>query len=193
MQPSACEHQLEAVVVARVVAGRDLDAAARHRVRGEVQHRRGDRAQLDDVDAAGHQAADEGIGQRRGTQAPVAPDGDAALAFAPGHVAERGAELARECRVECCRHHAADVIRLENARGMHGAAILVTRPAQPRGAHRPPSAIRRPSSPRPARAGSCGERRRRRMRRSFPSRGIRTLRPASSCSPRCTRDRRRSR
>jgi hypothetical protein len=50
-------HHLEAVVVLRVVAARDLDAAGAQRAGGKVEHRRGHHADVDHLHADRDQAA----------------------------------------------------------------------------------------------------------------------------------------
>src|SRR3546814_7999294 len=66
VQGLAADHDLEAVVVGRVVAARDRDAAAGVEVEGtEVHHRRGRQADVDDVAPGLAQAAREAFDQVR--------------------------------------------------------------------------------------------------------------------------------
>src|SRR5205085_1423587 len=106
---------LEAVVVLRIVAAGDLDAAGGERVGREVQHGRRDHADIDDVDAAGDEAAHERSGERRTAEASVAADGDGFLAFAARHGAEGAAERFGDFFAQGGGDDAADVVGLEDA------------------------------------------------------------------------------
>jgi hypothetical protein len=112
----AGQHHLEAVVVRRVVAAGDHDARARafEHIGGEVDHRGGDHAEVDDVDAGGLQALGQRCRQLRARQAAIAADHDAAFAFASAALAEGLADAACHAGVERLVDHAADVIGLEN-------------------------------------------------------------------------------
>jgi hypothetical protein len=77
----ARQHHFQAVVVGRVVAAGHHDAAAGAEVvGGEVEHRRGDAADVDHVDAAFLQAARQRLGKRRTREPAVAADADGLLA-----------------------------------------------------------------------------------------------------------------
>ena len=73
------EHHLEAVIIGRIVAAGDHDAAVDVELGlGIIEHRRRPEADPDDVDAALGQARDQRRLQRRRAFAPVAADRDAA-------------------------------------------------------------------------------------------------------------------
>jgi hypothetical protein len=134
---AAREHHLEAVVVLRVVAARDLDAAGAAVVgarRGDVvKHRRGDGAEVDDVEAGRGQAADQRVDQHRARHAPVAPDRDRALAGGHGRAAEGAAKVVGKGGIDAGTDDTTDVIGFET-RGVDvhgrsqgwGAAIVGT-------------------------------------------------------------------
>jgi hypothetical protein len=82
----------------------------------KVQHGRGDRAHVDHLDAGGHQALDQRLGQRGARQAPVAPHGHRLFAGRAGGAAEGPAERFGHVGIESDGHDAADVIGLEDRR-----------------------------------------------------------------------------
>ena len=86
---AALQQQLEAVVVGRVVAAGDLDAAVDVEIVGrEIEHRRGAHADLHDVDAALGEAADQrGLEHCREWVRPSRPT---AIRRAPSPWAMRG-------------------------------------------------------------------------------------------------------
>jgi len=75
----AGDDHLEAVVIGRVVAAGDGDAASAAEVVGrEIGHRRGDHADVDHVDAARADAGSERAGELGPRQPAVAADDDRA-------------------------------------------------------------------------------------------------------------------
>ena len=107
-------HQLDAVVLLRVVRRRDLRAAVVPVARdGEVHHVGAHHAVVDDVGALLARALDERRGHRRRRQAHVARHGDA-----PGVEVgdEAAADLPRRVLVDFRRIEAADVVGLEDGR-----------------------------------------------------------------------------
>ena len=131
---AAADDHLEAVVVLRVVAARDLDAAraaVRAARRGDVvQHRRRHRAEVDDVEPGRREAAHERGGERRAREAAVAADRDGAIAGGQHLAAEGTAELLGEPLVDRLADDAADVVGLEDR-----SVDVHDRPS-PRGARR---------------------------------------------------------
>jgi hypothetical protein len=148
---AAGQHHLEAVVVLRVVAAGDLDAAGAAvfaaRGRDVVEHRRGDRAQVHHVQAGGGQAADQRRAERRAGQAPVAADRHGLVTGQQRHRAEGTAQFVSKAVVDGIAHHAADVVGLEDGSGnLHGVSfygsLAVGRDCRQPGAPRPAAAAR---------------------------------------------------
>ncbi|KAG0772578.1 hypothetical protein G6F22_015624 [Rhizopus arrhizus] len=111
----AIQHDLEAVVGRRVVAARDGDAGAGvHQARGEVHHRRGGHADIDDVHARRTQPRLQRGRQFHAADPAVAPDHDRARALVPRLGAYRHAQAVGKARIDLVRHRAAYVISLEN-------------------------------------------------------------------------------
>ena len=133
MNGSAIEHHLEPVVVFRVVAARDLDAALALRAGGKIKLGGGDHAHVDDPDPRLHQALDERRLQRRSAQATVAPHRHHLLALSAGMGAKGTPERTGKIGVQAGRNHAPDVIGFEQAGGDFHAPIV----------GRPPGAWRR--------------------------------------------------
>ena len=98
------------------MAAGDHDAGRRiEHLRGEVQHRRGDHAKVDHVDAGAAQAGRQCLRQVRARQAAVAADDDGGFFFQAHRGAESLTDLPRNADVECLADDAADVVGLENA------------------------------------------------------------------------------
>ena len=90
---AALQQHLEAIVIGRVVAAGDLDAAVDVEIMSrEIEHRRGAHANQHDVHAAFREAADQFGFEHAGVGAAVAADGDGARAFAMGLGGEGPAE-----------------------------------------------------------------------------------------------------
>ena len=109
------QHHFEAVVVFGVVAASHLDAATAQRVGCEVQHGRGDHADIDDGDARVLQPGHQCLGQSGATQPAIAPHGNRGLPFGQRHRAKRTTQAARDVFVDSRRHYAADVVGFEDA------------------------------------------------------------------------------
>ena len=121
---AARQHHLEAVVIARVVAARDLYAALAQRAGGKVEHGRGAHADVDDFDARFRQPARERGGQRGAGKPPVAPHGNHALALRDGMRAEGAAQRQRHAFVQGGGRGAAYVVSLEDGGGdLHGRRL----------------------------------------------------------------------
>ena len=115
-QGLATDHDLEAVVVGRVVAAGDGHAAAGAQVEAaEVHHRRGHQADVDDVAACLAQAGDQALGQFRARQAAVAADHDFVQALVEHQRTDRLADEFRHAGVQALPHHATDVVGAEDA------------------------------------------------------------------------------
>ncbi|PAV93323.1 hypothetical protein WR25_26851 [Diploscapter pachys] len=111
VEGAVAQHHLEAIVVARIVAARHMDAGVDAQRRfGEIQHRRGAEADAHDVDAACHEAGDQrGFEVGRG-QAPVAPYGNTRAARGADAGGEAAADRGRVGGGEVAPHGAANVI-----------------------------------------------------------------------------------
>ena len=112
------QHHFQPVIIGRIVAARDHHhAAAAEVVRGEIAHRRGRHADVDDVDAG----RGETLGQRGaklGTGQPaVAAYGHRGLRARARFRAQRPAYRGYDLRRECAPDDAADVVGLENLCG----------------------------------------------------------------------------
>ncbi len=170
---AAGQHHLEAVVVLRVVAAGDLDAAraAVPAARGGhvVEHRRRHGAEVDDVQPRRGQAADQRGRQAGARQAAVAAHRHRLLAGRAGLAAEGAAQVPGEGLVDGLADDTSDVIGLEGAgvglhagvpeqaRGIVGGASWRIRGAS--GA--PPGPRRRRLAARPAPVGPAVDPRRR--------------------------------
>ena len=98
----------------------DLYAGSSERACGEVQHGRGDHADVDHVDTGSGQATDQCCSQRWPAEPAVAANGDRGFAFFEGAGAERPAQGLSHFLVDGGRHNAADVIGLEyGCTGLH--------------------------------------------------------------------------
>ena len=116
-QGLATDHDLEAVVVGRIVAAGHRHAAAGAQVvGGEIHHRSGHHAHVDHVAAGLAQALDQAAGQLRAGQAAIAADHDVGQALVGHHVAHRLADPGGDLRGQFTADHAADVIGAEDAR-----------------------------------------------------------------------------
>ena len=101
-------------MVLGVVAASHLNARGGQRVGRKVQHGRGDRAHVNDVDTTGRQAAHQRSGQRWPAQAAISPDGHRFLTCSQRPAAKCLAQPKRHGFVDGGRHHAANVISLED-------------------------------------------------------------------------------
>ena len=114
------QHHLEAVVVLRVMAAGDHDAAAAAvlAARGGdvIKHRRGDRTDVHDVEAGGLQAADQRRHQLGAGQAAIAADSHGFFAGIDSLAAECPAEVFGEFFVQGRADDATHVIGLEDGR-----------------------------------------------------------------------------
>ena len=124
----AGEAELEAVVLGRVMAGRDLDSArGAEPAGGEVVHRRRGEADVEDVEAGAGQPVAERRRQRHAVRTHVATDDDRArplsalIACELDEVTERHADPARQLLVQLSRIEAADVVGLEDS--CHGVLL----------------------------------------------------------------------
>ena len=116
-QRLAADHDLEPVVVRRVVAAGHRHAAAGTQVvGGEVRDRRGRQADVDDVATGLAQAADQPADQIGTGQAPVAPDHDVGQVLVAHHRADRQADQFGHLDVQRLSDDAADVVGAEDAR-----------------------------------------------------------------------------
>ena len=120
-QGFACQHHFQAVVVGRIVAAGDHHRAVGVELEGgEIHHRGGDAAHVDDVDAALLDAARQRCGKFHAGQAPVAADGDGVLAARGGFRADGVAYAFNDFGGEGFADDAADVVGLENFFGQSG-------------------------------------------------------------------------
>ena len=110
-------HHLDAVVLDRVVAARDVGAAVELPVGGgEVHERRGRDREVDDGDAgAAHPSRKGGLELGR-REAVILADGDRAAARAPDQRAVRAPDLTEDVWVDVRADAAADVVRAEDVR-----------------------------------------------------------------------------
>src|SRR5690606_2889182 len=111
------DHDLEAVVVGRVVAAGHGDAAAGTQVVGGEIHDRGrHHADIDHVAPGLAQALDQALDQLRSGQAAVAADHDVHQAFLGHDRADRLADVAGDLRGQLAADQAADVVGAEDPR-----------------------------------------------------------------------------
>ncbi|EXI70623.1 MAG: hypothetical protein AW07_03953 [Candidatus Accumulibacter sp. SK-11] len=114
-QRLATDDHLQSVIVGRVVAAGDGDAAlAAEFVRREVHHRRRHAADVDGVDAGHADAGHQGLRQFRARQASVAADRDGALAALGCQRTEAMPDAADDRRRQGLADDAADVVGLED-------------------------------------------------------------------------------
>ena len=114
---AAEEHHLEAVIVGRIVAAGDHDAAVHGQLGlGEIEHRRRPEPDPHHIDAAFGQAADQRRLQLRRAGAAVAADRDRAAAGAPDQGAEAAPDRLGIVRPQGFADHAADVIFAQGRR-----------------------------------------------------------------------------
>ena len=114
-QRLAADHDLEAVVVRRIVAARHRDAATRAQlVGGEVHHRRRRQADVDHVAAGLAQAADEAVDHVWAGKAAVAADDDVVQAAFGHQRTDRLADQFCDARIERLPDDAADVVGAED-------------------------------------------------------------------------------
>ena len=97
---AAAQHHLETVVVLGVVATGDLDATLACGAGREVQHGRGGQANVDHLDACGHQAANQRCREFRAAQAPITPHGHSVLSLRQGMRSKGFAQAFRHLRVQ---------------------------------------------------------------------------------------------
>ena len=115
VERSAIQHELEAVVVGRIVAAGDRDARAGiHQPRGEIQHGRGRHADVDHMQAGGAQAGLQRGRQLHAAQPAVARHHHRARAQLQRLHARRHAQAVGKARVDLLGHRATDVVGLEN-------------------------------------------------------------------------------
>src|SRR6185436_18617732 len=108
-------HDLQPVVVGRVVAAGDGDAAAAAEVvRGEVGDRRRRHADVDHVGAGGIEAFGERLGELGAGKAAVASDRERGRVALAADGAERAADVAHDGRRERLADDAADVVGAED-------------------------------------------------------------------------------
>src|SRR6185312_7160289 len=116
------EHQLEAVVVSGVVRAGDHDAAIdRQRVDGKIEHRRGPKADADDIDAALGEAGDQRADELGRAQAAVAADRHALAARRGDNGREGAADRSRILGAERFADDAANVVFAQDG-GVEGVA-----------------------------------------------------------------------
>ena len=144
----AAQHDLEAVVVRRVVAAGDHHAGsgALDHVGGEVEHRGGDHADVDDVAPGRRQAPGQGLEQSRPREAPVAGDDHGGFAAGEGLAADGAADLLDAGLGQGVIDDAADVVGAED-RGGYGLCGHGIHPLWGRVAQRRPE-LPKPPSPR---------------------------------------------
>ncbi len=113
----AAQAELEAVVVGRVVAAGDLDAAVEVPVEDrEVDERRRHHAELDDAEPGRAKAVDQGGGVGVRGEPAVAPDAHAGRAVLERERPIGAPELPRELGVEIPLGDTADVVLAEDRR-----------------------------------------------------------------------------
>ena len=139
-RPGLLAHELHAVVVRRVVAGRDHDPAVEFlRERREINPLGAAQADVEYVHARIGQAADQRLGQFRARQADVAADRDA-LRLQPFGVG--AADGVGRLGVEFLRDAATDVVGLEAVGKVHSRLRLQLQRNRP-GWRRSESAVHR--------------------------------------------------
>ena len=111
---AAGQHHLEAVVVFGVVAAGHLNARGGQRVGREIQHGRGDHAHVHHVNAGFYQTVNQGRAQGLAAESAVAPHGHEGFALFQRGRAKGLAQRLGHCLVDGGRHHAANVVSLEN-------------------------------------------------------------------------------
>ena len=126
---AAAHHHLEAVVILRVVAAGDLDAAGAAvlatRSGHVVQHGGGDGADVHHVQPGALQPLDQAGHQGWARQAPVAPHGHGLFARSHTFGAKGPAQVFGKGRVDVLADDAADVIGLEDGGiDLHAGALL---------------------------------------------------------------------
>src|SRR6185312_4431429 len=110
IEGAAPEHDLEAVIVRRIVRAGDLDAGiGLELVHGEIEHRRRAEPDAQHLEAAGAEPADQRLLERRRAQPTVIADGDAAAALLAKNGAEGPADGARVPLAQRLADHAAHV------------------------------------------------------------------------------------
>ena len=115
------QHHFETVVILGVVAARDLDATAAQRVRGEIQHRGGDHAHVDHLQAHIDQALHQGCAQAGRAPAAVTTHGHHDFTTSHSLVAKGPAQSTGKVGVQGVGYQAPDVIGFEGVGvGFHG-------------------------------------------------------------------------
>ncbi len=122
-QGGAVDHDLEAVVVRRVVAAGDHHPGIDPRVvpGGEIQHRRGHHAQVHHRAAAGLHAFRQGVQQGRAGQAAVTGQRQGVAALAAHFRTDGAADQARRLQGQGVIKDAADVVGAEQGVGKLGS------------------------------------------------------------------------
>ena len=111
----AGQHDLDAVVLRRVVRAGEHGAGQRVEVvRGEIEHGRGNTADVDNIHAGGAQAGGQCRGQFGAGEAPVAADDDGVAAAFEQLGTDRAADDFNDFRCQRFADDAADVIGLED-------------------------------------------------------------------------------
>ncbi|MCY1210231.1 hypothetical protein D9M69_290400 [compost metagenome] len=124
-QGFAGDHDLEAVVVRRVVAAGEHHAGFAGQHVGCVVERRGrHHADVADLATAVQQALDQRLDQLRAGQAAIAADRDVGLAAGQALGADGATDPVGGLGGEGIADHAADVIRAENAGGQGGGDLF---------------------------------------------------------------------
>ena len=108
------QHHFETVVVFRVVAASDLNAAAAQGIGRKIKHRRGDHANVDHVHTTCGQPADQRRAQGWATQSTITPHGHLGFSLAFRYCSEGPAQPFCHCLVDSGRHDAANVIGFED-------------------------------------------------------------------------------
>ena len=120
-------HHLHAVVLDGIVAAGDVGAAVELPVGGrEVEDRRGDRADVDDVDAPGARALDEAQLESVRRQAIVLADRDPPAAVTSDHGRVGAPDLTKDVGVDVAADEPAHVIGAEHVRVQHCAVLSAT-------------------------------------------------------------------
>ena len=97
------------------MAAGELNAAGAQCVGGEVQHRRGDHADINDLHTRIHQTANQGRGERGATQATIASDRYGGLPLRHCDAAKGAAQAERDIFIQGGGDDAPDVVGLKNA------------------------------------------------------------------------------